>query len=78
MPNSKLSVFESIVMFRMKLRLNLMDEDIAFRFGVHQSTVSRNFHKILDIMNARLTHLIKWPDRETLRETLPTSFRIFF
>ncbi len=65
MPNSKLSIFESIVMFLMKLRLNLMDEDIAFRFGVHQSTVSRNFHKILDIMNARLTHLIKWPDRET-------------
>ncbi len=78
MPNSKLSVFECIVMFLMKLRLNLMDEDIAFRFGVHQSTVSHNFHKILDIMNARLTHLIKWPDRETLRETLPTSFRKFF
>lgn len=78
MPNTKLTVFESIVMFLMKLRLNLMDEDIAFRFGVHQSTVSRNFHKLLDVMNARITHLIKWPDRETLRETLPTSFRKFF
>ena len=55
-----------------------MDEDIAFRFGVHQSTVSRSFHKVLDAINARITHLIKWPYRKTLRETLPSSFRMFF
>lgn len=34
MPNSKLSRFTSVVMFLMKLRLNLYDEDLAFRFGV--------------------------------------------
>lgn len=78
MPNSKLSRFTSVVMFLMKLRLNLYDEDLAFRFGVNPSTVSRNFHKVLDVMNVKITHLIKWPDRATLWETLPSSFRRFF
>lgn len=78
MPNSKLSPFEVTVMFFMRIRLNLVEEDIGYRFGVHQSTVSRNFHKVLDVMDAKLSHLIKWPDREILRETLPMCFRRFF
>ena len=64
-----------VVMFFMKIRLNLYDEDIAHRFAVHRTTVSRCFHKVLDIMNVRLSYLI---DRETLRETFPFSFRHFF
>ena len=66
MPNSKLSPFEIIVMFFMKIRLYLVEEDIGYRFGVHQTTVSRNFHEVLDVMDAKLSHLIKWPDCEKL------------
>ena len=77
-PNSKLSTFQMITMFLMKLRLNLFDEDIGYRFSVHRTTVSRNFHKVLDVMDTKLSHLIKWPGRQTLRETLPISFRRFF
>ena len=61
-------------MFLIKLRFNLFDEDIGYCFSVHRTTVSRNFHKVLDVMDVKLSHLIKWPDRETL----PTSFRRFF
>ncbi len=78
MPNSKLSPFEIIVMFFMRIRLNLVEEDIGYRFGVHQSTVSRNFYKVLDVMDVKLSHLIKWPERQILRETLPMRFRRFF
>ena len=77
MPNSKFSPFEIIVMFFMRIRLNLMEEDIGYRFGVHQSTVSRNFYKVLDVMDVKLSHLIKWPERQILQETLPMSFRRF-
>ena len=63
-----------LIMFFLKLRLNLFDEDIAYRFRVHPSTVSRNFHRVLDVAAA----LIKWPEREVLRQTMPTSFRKFF
>lgn len=76
--NSKVTTFQMLLMFFMKVRLNLFEEDIGHRFGVHRATVSRNFHKVLNVMYVKLSHLIKWPSREILRETLPSSFRRFF
>jgi hypothetical protein len=67
-----------LVMFFLKIRLNLHDEDIAHRFSVHNSTVSRNFHRVLDVLYIKLKVFVKWPDRDTLRLTMPTSFRKFF
>ena len=58
----KLSKFDRVLLFFLKIRLNLMDEDLAFRFGVHRSTVSRNFHHVLDVMYVRLFDLVKWPE----------------
>ena len=42
---SVLSRFQQMMVVLMKLRLNLGDQDIAFRFVVNQSTVSRCFSK---------------------------------
>ena len=67
-----------LMMFFMKLRLNLVDSDLAFRYQINQSSVSRNFHRVLDIMYVRLSGLILWPDRGVMRQTMPTSFRKFF
>ncbi len=66
------------MMFMMKLRLNLNFEDIAYRFNVNVSTVSRHFHTVLDIMYIRTKQLVRWPDRDVLRQTMPASFRKFF
>ena len=74
----KLPVLTLILMFLMKLRLNLFDEYIAHRFGVHRSTVSRNFHRVLDIAATKTSFLIKWPERDMLRLTMPMAFRRFF
>ena len=67
----KLSKFSMVLMFFLKIRLNLFDEDIGDRFGVHK----RNFHHVLDIMAVKTAHLIKWPDRETLQQTMAVAFR---
>ena len=61
----------------MKLRLNVFDEDLAYRFGVSQSTVSINFHRVLDGFFIKTQSLIHWPSREALRLSMPTSFRKF-
>lgn len=53
-----------------------IEEDICYRFGVHRTIVSRNFHKVLNIMYVKLYHPIKWPERETLRETLQSDLRV--
>ena len=41
----KLSHFQQILLVLMKLRLNLEEQDLAYRFSVSQSTVSRVFRK---------------------------------
>ena len=73
-----LSKFEEFVATLMKLRLGLFDQDLAYRFGVHQSRISRNFRKWIDAMFTRLKPLIKWPGREELQKTLPLDFRAHF
>ena len=50
---SALSLFQQLVIVLMKLRLNVGDQDLAFRYGVSQSTLSRNFSKWIDVMYIR-------------------------
>ena len=57
------------------LRLNLHSDDLAFRFGVSLSSVSRIIHKLLDVMYTRLNVSIRWPEREVVRKTLPEAFK---
>jgi len=42
---------------------------------MHPSTVSWNFNCVLDVAAAKAAALIKWPEREVLRQNMPTSFR---
>ena len=58
----------------MRLRLGLPGKDLAFRFGVQESTVSRVFLQVIDVLYARLSGLIIWPDRESLMKTMPMDF----
>ena len=73
-----LSVFEQFIATLMKLRLSLFDQDLAYRFGVHQSTISRNFRRWIDVMYICLKPLIRWPGREELQKTMPLDFKAHF
>lgn len=76
--SAKKSVFEQLVMVLMKLRLNLGDQDLAYRFQVTQSTVSRYFNRWLDVMYVSLSCLVTWPERDQLMKTMPMEFRKHF
>ena len=58
----------------MKLRPNLLLEEIAHRFGVSLSTASCTFSKRVDILFTRLHFLIAWPQREILLQNMPPTF----
>ena len=73
-----LSPFQELIMFLMKLRLNLCLQDLAYRFGVSQTCVSRVCKKWLDASHNRLKWLVKWPGREELRLSLPRAFKNSF
>ena len=45
----KLSKMNMLLIFFMKVCLNMQEEIIAHLFGVHQTTVSRHFHRVLDV-----------------------------
>ena len=67
--------FQQLIMTIMRLRLNLSVQDLAYRFGIHASTVSRVFQSCVHTMFASMTFLVRWPEREELRLTLPACFK---
>ena len=75
-PKGMLSPFQNFLMTIIRLRLNLSGRDLGHRFGgISDSTVSRTFLHVVDVLYQRLKPLIIWPDREVLRQTLPMDFR---
>jgi len=70
--------FQQFLLVLMKVRLNLDHQLLAFKFGIHVSTVSLCSHKLLNVMYERLKPLVMWPDREELYETMPMEFKINF
>ena len=72
------SLFDQYLVTLVKLRLNTGDVDLAFRFGISQTTVSRYIHKWVDILYNRLQFLIHWPERPDLMKTMPSDFRKHF
>ena len=75
---SKLTAFQEFMMTMLKLRLNCQLQDLAQRFSVSPSTVSRIILKWLKALYARLKKLIIWPDREALKKTMPVCFQAAF
>ena len=70
-----LTKFQQLLLALMRLRLNLSGQDLGYRFRVHQSTVSRVFEFVIGVLYSKLKPLIKWPDRDALRKTMPMVFR---
>ena len=75
---SKLSKINTLMIFFLQILLNYGTDDIAYRFGVDRGIVSKHFHNVLDIFYVKTKSLIKLPEREVLRLTIPTSFQKFF
>ena len=58
-----ISKLQQLLITFMRLSLNLTVQDLAYRFGVHASTVSRVFQTCVHAMLS-MAFLVKWPERE--------------
>lgn len=71
----KLSQREELLLTIMRLRLGLMNEDVADRFGISKSLCSNTFTTFVKIIaNVLGRALVVWLPREAIRDNLPESF----
>jgi len=70
-----LSHSDQLLLVLMKLRLSIPNQDLAYRFRIDVTKVSKVFHVWIDIMARELRQLIVWPDRGIIRENLPRCFK---
>lgn len=76
MKNVRLSKFQQLLLTLMRLRLDLRNQDLAYRFGVKVSTVTRTVHQMVSIMSSTLVPTaVFWPSRAELRKNLPAALR---
>ena len=61
----------------MRLTLCLLEQDLAQRFCVSASTVSRGLITWYDMLATHLKNLIVWPSKEFIQANLPDSLKNF-
>ena len=76
--STTLNNFQEFVLVLMKLRLKMRFQELAFRFGVNVTTISRIFSCWIMVMDVRLALLIFWPERDQLWKTMPVCFQCLF
>lgn len=68
-------VQDEFLMVLMKLRLNFPEGDLAFRFGVSTSTVSKVLSTLIPFLSKELARFIHWPTRDAALKYYPQCFR---
>ena len=74
-PLSRLSPENELLLVLVRLRLGLLYKDLAVRFNVCLSAVTRIVNKWINLMYTRLSFLIAWPEQDVCRLNLPTAFK---
>ena len=74
-PQRKLSLEQEFLCSLMKLRLSLMNDDLAFRFQVSSGTISSILVTWIKLMSKELAVLIIWPTRTQIKQHLPNCFK---
>ena len=70
-----LAPIEEFFMTLVRLRLGLIEQDIAYRFGVSQFTVSRITCTWINFMFLKLKELPLWPPKELIKANMPQQFK---
>ena len=74
-PSRKLSLETEFFMTLMKLRLDLLQLDLANRFGVGVGKVSQIFITWIKLLSKELGVLVIWPSKDQVRKNLPLCFK---
>ena len=71
----KLTLKNELLLTLMKLRLGLLTEDLADRFGVSNGTCSETFRSWIRFLSMTIGNLVKWLPKESVQENMPRIFK---
>ena len=73
-PQRKLSSQDELLLALMRLRLGLMNKDVAYRFGISPTLASQIFTSWLKALHKVLRHLVYRPSKEAIIATKPARY----
>jgi len=73
--NFLLDIADQIMLVLMRLKLNLIFDDLCRRFGISSSLACNIFNSWMPVLADKLKSLIIWLPREKIRACCPESFR---
>jgi len=71
-----LDIKSKLLLFLIKIKLGIQFSALSVFFKISRRTASRIFFKLLDVLCSKTKHLIFWPDKYSITQTLPDSFKI--
>ena len=74
-PKYLLSLEDQFLLVLIRLRLGLLEKDLAIRFCIGEATVSRTFVRWINHMYLRLRLLPVWPSSESIQRYMPVVFK---
>ena len=77
-PKSKIPLQEQFFMVMVRLRLGLNVEDLADRFYVSSSTISRIFTTWINLMYVKFKELPMWMSRSKVDKWMPSCFKKWY
>ena len=70
-------LLDEFLLVFMRLRLGLLEQDLAQRFCISVGTVSRILITWYSVLVANLKYLIVWPSKEVIAANMPDCFKKF-
>ncbi|CAN7980211.1 unnamed protein product, partial [Ixodes pacificus] len=72
------SLGDAVLMVLAKLRLALLNRDLAFRFNVSEATVAQIMVNFIPVLAKTFSKFIVWPTRPNIARTMPTIVRRYY
>ena len=74
-PKRCFSAEQELFLVLVRLRLGLLEQDIAFRAGISTSHFSRIWITWLDFLHSKVRSYPIWPSKATITKTMPSCFK---